>query len=256
MDTFKIFNKLNQATSLNEEDFQRGQDPKTAMNIGLVDQLTQKTQDAFSASRYGDEWGKIIGFLLEKELSPEAIEWILRSKHMRWAGDSMEYAEDRPDNVMSVEGFQNYLNNNKNDIQSDLGLKPWLAEDMGGASAPMSTLGNTPGMGTATPAATATTGSMGASNTGSGDRWDASIGPMNTQAKSVNEMNINPHDKLGVAMAQKMGIDIPFKKGKGDKDVEQKEIDEDIDLSTELVSFEEWAKKFINEEIIRLPIQK
>ena len=45
-----------------------------------------------------------------------------------------------------------------------------------------------------------------------GDKFDSSIGPVHTQAKSVTESNINPHDKLGVAMAQKMGISIPFKK--------------------------------------------
>ncbi len=66
----------------------------------------------------------------------------------------------------------------------------------------------------------------------------------------VNEENISPHDKLGVAMAQKMGIDIPFKKGKGDKDVEQKRIDKDIDLSTKLVTFEDWAKQFLGENIL------
>jgi hypothetical protein len=116
----------------------------------------------------------------------------------------------------------------------------------GGVSAPMSTLANTPGMGNAQPAASASTGSLDGAPQGSGDKFDASVGPMHTQAKSkaVNEMNINPHDKLGVAMAKKMGIEIPFKKGKGDQDVEQKVIDEDIDLSTQMMSFAEWAKKF------------
>lgn len=116
----------------------------------------------------------------------------------------------------------------------------------GGVSSPGATLANVPGVGNAQPASSASTGSLDGAPIGSGDKWDASIGSMHTQAKSktVNEMNINPHDKLGVAMAKKMGIEIPFKKGKGDKDVEQKVIDEDMDLSTEMMSFEEWAKKF------------
>ena len=162
----------------------------------------------------------------------------------------------------------------------------------GGVSSPGATLANVPGMGNAQPASSASTGSLDGAPQGSGDKWDSSVGPMHTQAKSVikeenvnphdklgmamskelgaespfekgtgdqdvkqknideeeidtvNEMNINPHDKLGVAMAKKMGIEIPFKKGKGDKDVEQKIIDTDPDLSSKIISFEEWAKEF------------
>ena len=57
--------------------------------------------------------------------------------------------------------------------------------------------------------------------------------------------DLNPHDKLGVAMAKKMGIEIPFKKGKGDKDVEQKVIDTDPDLSSKIMTFAEWSKQFL-----------
>lgn len=326
------------AKRVNEtQNFERGQDPKKSLNIGVVDRLSQETQDAYSAGRYGPVWDEVIAFLLGEGLDVKAIEWILRSKHMRWAADRMEP-------VISLDGFKAYYEKDKNYLQRDIEKKVWLNEDMGGVSGPMSTLGNTPGMGNAQPAASASTGSLDGAPKGSGDNWDSSTGIKpavqeglnesytlsdfngleeaseifgkfeildvrrdpeygydnvylllikfgdgdiglciyDTEKKefieepsdledydvtpeklyneygfivpgyeeldeSLNEMNINPHDKLGVAMAQKMGIDIPFKKGKGDKDVEQKEIDEDVDLSTELVTFEEWAKQFINQ---------
>jgi hypothetical protein len=79
-----------------------------------------------------------------------------------------------------------------------------IMEDMGGVGAPMAPLGNTPGMGNATPPSAATGG------IGSGDSWgDASVGKMAT-----NEENINPYDTLGTSMAKKMGVKTPFKKKK------------------------------------------
>jgi FMN phosphatase YigB (HAD superfamily) len=74
-----------------------------------------------------------------------------------------------------------------------------VREDMGGVSAPISTPMNTVGMGNAVPPHPGTVGS--------GDKWDdASIG------MQTNEENINPYDKLGMAMAKKMGVKPPFKK--------------------------------------------
>lgn len=79
--------------------------------------------------------------------------------------------------------------------------KEGILEDMGGVSAPISTPMNTPGMGNAVPAGNGTVGS--------GDNWgDASIG------MQTNEENINPYDKIGMAMAKKMGVKPPFKKKK------------------------------------------
>lgn len=86
----------------------------------------------------------------------------------------------------------------------------------GGVSAPMATLGNTPGMGNATPASMAAM--TGAQQTnpaarGSGDKW-TSDSSVNTQTKALDEDNINPTDKVGMSMAKKMGVKTPFKKGK------------------------------------------
>jgi FMN phosphatase YigB (HAD superfamily) len=88
-----------------------------------------------------------------------------------------------------------------------------VKEDMGGVSAPMSTPMNTPGMGSAVP--------PGPGKVGSGDRWDNKINkkPYTQEAKrkrkkKLEEDNINPYDKLGMAMAKKVGAATPFKKKK------------------------------------------
>jgi len=94
--------------------------------------------------------------------------------------------------------------------------------DMGGVSAPMATLNNTPGIGNAVPP------SQG--NVGSGDSWGTSVGKSpytqaatptkkKTKKKKSNkekttevvENNINPYDKIGTMMAKKMGVKLPFK---------------------------------------------
>ena len=120
-----------------------------------------------------------------------------------------------------------------------------IEEDaMGGVGAPMATLNNTPGMGNATPASQAATTSSqqySQSSKGSGDKWGNSIGTYTQNGKlkkkktpktkktnedfypSLEESNINPYDKLGVAMAKKMKISLPFKKGKN-QTVHQKNI--------------------------------
>ena len=225
--------------------FVRGQDPKDAMGLGLANEIAERTSNAYSFDRYGEkEWRAIASFLLQKGIDEDMVEWVLRSKHMRWAADHMpEFDED-----IGVLGFVNYYDRNANKLRQDIGNRDLLKEMDGGAtggvSSPGATLANTPGMGNAQPASSASTGSLDGAPMGSGDKWDASTGIKMAVQENLNEMNINPHDKLGVAMAKKMGIEIPFKKGKGDKDVEQKIIDEDIDLSTKLMSFEEWAKKF------------
>ena len=220
------------------QNFERGQDPKKALNIGVVDKIAENTSGAYSVDRYGEVWEEIIAFLLGDGVSQAAIEWILKSKHMRWAGDRME-----PN--MNVDSFIDYYETDQNGILATLSGETWMNEDMGGVSGPMSTLGNTPGMGNAQPAASASTGSLDGAPEGSGDNWDSSTGIKPAVQEGMNENNINPHDKLGVAMAKKIGAALPFKKGKGDKDVEQTEIDEDVDLSTKLTTFDEWAKQFL-----------
>jgi len=145
--------------------------------------------------------------------------------------------------------------------------KKKINEEMGGVSSPMSTLVNTPGMGSAQPASTAATSGpqQGSSSAlGSGDKWGNSLGPYTqagdvqkkrkkkkTNSKTnnkkqkkktnenfypdlfddVSEQSINPHDKIGVMMAKKMKVPIYFKKrgqGVGQKRVSKKESTEVI----------------------------
>ena len=255
------------AKFINEERFIRGKNPKHALNIGMANKVFQSTGKpygeggGYSFNYYGPEnWMDIIQWLLDQGYNAEETEEVMRSKLMRWTSDE----SGKDDGNCTLEDFIKFNNNagykNRGKTQIDDFLdqyfpdpsraervKRQIDEDaVGGVSAPMGTLNNTPGMGSAQPAPSASTGALGTAPSGSGDKWDASIGPINTQApsKKVNEMNINPHDKLGVAMAKKMGVPLVFKKGKGDKDVEQVKVDEDIDLSTSLMTFDEWAEKF------------
>lgn len=259
----EYFNKI-----LKENNFERDQDPKKAMNIGLVLKLFKKLGKPYteggpySFNAYKPEsWKNIISWLLDQGYNEEEIDQIMRSKLMRWASDHSEKEYGNTDlenfieynNKLTGKGntqIENFLDGyypDKNRKERLMRAKTVQEDAMGGVSSPGATLVNVPGMGNAAPAAKASTGALDGAPKGSGDNWDASTGIKPSVQENVNEMNINPHDKLGVAMAQKMGIDIPFEKGKGDKDVKQKEIDEDIDLSTKLVTFEEWAKKFVNE---------
>lgn len=242
--------------------FERGQDPKTAMNLGVVDKLIEKTSDAYSFDRYGDIlWGEIIKWLLEGGYNEAEIEIILRSKFMRWAMDHMgEMASDD----VSIDDFQDYFADNEDDIQGmiydELGPQDLeenvVAGGTGGVSAPMATLANTPGVGNVVPGA-------GEGGIGSGDRFDNSTAEKDKKkkkkraptprrkkkrAKAVNEMNINPHDPVGVAMAKKLGAALPFEKGEGDQDVKQKRIDKDIDLDIDeedVGDIYDWQKKFL-----------
>jgi FMN phosphatase YigB (HAD superfamily) len=82
----------------------------------------------------------------------------------------------------------------------------FVKEDMGGVSAPMSTPANTPGMGSAVPPSKG--------GIGSGDRWDNKVASKRKKKKKLEEDNVNPYDKLGMAMAKKVGAATPFKKKK------------------------------------------
>lgn len=248
------------AQFINEKQFARGKNPKNALNIGIANSVFSscgkpyEEGGGYSFVFYGEEnWMDIIQWLLSQGYTPEETEQVMRSKLMRWASDKAGHANGD----CTLEDFLNfnstepgYRHRGKTQVDDFLDeyfadpdrknrLKHVYEDAMGGVSAPMATLNNTPGMGNAQPAS--------ATSAGSGDSWDASIGPIHIQesSKKVNEQNINPHDKLGVAMAKKMGIKLPFKKGKGDQDVEQLKVDEDIDLSSRIMSFEEWSKQFL-----------
>lgn len=76
-----------------------------------------QTSDAYSYDRYGNgEWVKCIIFLKEEGYTREEIDWILRHKHMRWAGD--EYGA-------TCKGFQQYYKHIKHTLRQSLnGLFP------------------------------------------------------------------------------------------------------------------------------------
>ncbi len=79
----------------------------------------------------------------------------------------------------TVNEYQNFERGQDPKRSLDIGI---VSEDaMGGVSGPISTLGNTPGMGNAQPAASASTGALDGAPKGSGDKFDASIGPMHVQ---------------------------------------------------------------------------
>jgi len=252
-----------------EDRFERGRNPKHTLNLGMANKIFQSCGKdfgdggAWSFHYYGSEnWMDIIKWLLDQGYNPEETEQVMRSKLMRWSSDKAGKS-DRDCTLKDFINFNNELYKGKNQV--DVFLDEYFPDSdrknriqhidedaIGGVSAPMATLNNTPGMGNAQPAAKASTGSLsGSSSTGSGDKFDASIGHINTQApaKKITEENINPHDKLGVAMAKKMGIPLNFKKGKNGKDVEQIKIDEEKDMSTRLMTFDEWANKFSNKKI-------
>lgn len=100
---------------------------------------------------------------------------------------------------------------------------------VGGVSAPMATLTNTPGVGNAVPAPEAGLNTDGPA--GSGDRWDNDTEDKPKKKKkvkiAVQEGNLNPYDKIGAMMAKKMGVKQPFKKKDGKTNtVAQDVIDE------------------------------
>jgi len=296
MDPVKDKEKFQEA--INEDEFTRGENPYRNLNIGVIESVMKNTEDAYSRGFFYDEevWRDIASFLLGEGYSQIEVEEILESKYMRWA------SYDADTDCMNLEKFIVYFEKVKKSIDSfldreirpeleemddenivepdagdydldnylDLGESPQSIEEdaMGGVSAPMATLTNTPGMGSSVPASSAAmTGVQQGSSSaiGSGDNWGNNLGTYTQDGKTkkkkskkkvyrkkkkgINENNISPYDKLGVAMAQKMGIPLAFKKGKGDKDVEQVNIEEERDLDTKLVKFEDWAKKFVNENI-------
>jgi len=123
--------------------------------------------------------------------------------------------------------------------------KNFIKEDMGGVSAPMSTLNNTPGMGNAVPPQPG--------KAGSGDRWDNKVNKKPyTQANKtgkkkkvvrkpkLEEDNINPYDKIGMSMAKKMGVKPPFtkKKSKGNQNAMKQQK-----FEHQIITLDEFVQK-------------
>jgi hypothetical protein len=188
--------------------FERGQDPKASMMIGVIQHIVDDTYEAYSFDRYGEKlWKEIIAWLLEGGYSPEEIELILGSKFMRWG---MDYMEDRVPNQVSLKDFDDYFSDHEDDIQEmiedELG-SPELEENVvaggtGGVSAPMATLANTPGVGNVIPGA-------GPDGIGSGDRFDNAKGPYTQDGKKKKKKK---------KRAKKVNEEYNFERGQYPKD--------------------------------------
>jgi len=158
---------------------------------------------------------------------------------------------DNPDNdyIPFMEWVDEYGEYYIKDIDEDA---------MGGVSAPMATLNNTPGVGNATPAAQADGNAV-----GSGDKWgDDMMYDQNGKVKTVKkkkkkkviESNINPYDKIADMMAKKMGVKKPFKKKDSRTNtVEQEKFEEAEEPSFEIPSYEDYRKNLskLHEEELR-----
>jgi hypothetical protein len=169
--------------------FERGNNPIHTMNLGIINKIfascgkPYEERGAYSFDSYGsDNWMDIIKWLLSQGYTPEETEQVLRSKLMRWAGDqsNAEYGNHSLEDFLSFNFAQersevdDFLDQYFPDPKRKNRLKKYIKEDMGGVSAPMATLGNTPGMGNAAPAQqAATTGNQfyQSGSKGSGDNW-------------------------------------------------------------------------------------
>lgn len=83
--------------------------------------IANSTSNAYSYDAYGQgEWVRCILFLKEEGYNDEAIIYILRSKHMRWARDSFD---------ATASGFMMYYSGRKgaiNRMLRDDGLNSYI----------------------------------------------------------------------------------------------------------------------------------
>lgn len=188
----------------------------------------------------GDDIGKI-------DISQEKRKWLhkLSQKY-----DRIFFFDDDPKTIAmasSIQGIKPKLIENMKQIKEDA---------MGGISGPMSTLNNTPGMGTAV------LGSATTNMKGSGDKWGNTIGGKpytQVKAKSkkkkltkkkkyvkekIEEENVSPYDQIGQMMLKRAKVKNTFKKKKekGNQNaVVQKKFEHEI------ITFDEFTKQ-INEK--------
>lgn len=63
----------------------------TKLSKDKIQALVNETSDAYSYDRYGEQgWRACVKLLIRRGYTAREIEAILRSKWMRWAGDSSE----------------------------------------------------------------------------------------------------------------------------------------------------------------------
>jgi hypothetical protein len=220
----------------------------------IFKKTTSGDNRAYSYGLYysDNEWMRIIRWLLKEKYTPFDIENILRSKLMRCTADnSGDYSTDTNKPWATLEDFINYngrpyyfsppyksaiddfLNREiySQPYEEKYRRKAWGYDEKGNpinedTGAPMTGAGSVPGMSNAVPAQqVATTGNQFYQSgvKGSGDIWGSGNQKQKKKRKrkkvklvkeSLNETNISPYDKLGVAIAKKMGVKLPFKKKK------------------------------------------
>jgi hypothetical protein len=220
--------------------FVRGRNPMRTLDLGISNRVFQscgkpyQEGGGYSFNYYGAEnWMDVIKWLLDHGYTAEETEEVMRSKLMRWASDKAGHSDEDCTledflefNNEPTRGGKTQVDDFLDEYFPDPSRKDRIINE--NVAAPMATLVNTPGMGNAIPAQqAATTGNQfyQPATKGSGDLWGGK-GKQKKKRKgrkiklvkeSLNEENINPYDKLGMAMAKKMGIKPPFKKKKDKK---------------------------------------
>jgi hypothetical protein len=77
----------------------------------VVEQLADKTSDAYSYDRYGAKgWRSCIKMLLRRGFDERAIEAIMRSKWTRWAGDQ----SNKPYGRVTSADLARFINSDQN----------------------------------------------------------------------------------------------------------------------------------------------
>ena len=232
------------------EKFTQDSDPIADMNIGMMNQIKlwmESINDKFYNKNYAlgisAENGKLdfVKYLLYTGANVHAnndyaLRWASDSGHVEvvkvlLAVDANVHAADNyalrwasvNGHAEVVKVLKDHIAKEKYNKNKKINMEKISEDTMSGVSAPQSTSMNTPGMGNVSPA--------GIGITGSGDKFGNTVGgkpytqggktkkkkPMKKTIKKVEENNLNPYDKLGMAMAKKLGIKPPFKKKKGSK---------------------------------------
>jgi hypothetical protein len=220
--------------------FVRGRNPMRTLDLGISNRVFQscgkpyQEGGGYSFNYYGAEnWMDVIKWLLDHGYTAEETEEVMRSKLMRWASDKAGHSDEDCTledflefNNEPTRGGKTQVDDFLDEYFPDPSRKDRIINE--NVAAPMATLVNTPGMGNAVPPQqAATTGNQfyQPATKGSGDLWGGK-GKQRKKRKgrkiklvkeSLNEENISPYDKLGMAMAKKMGIKPPFKKKKDKK---------------------------------------
>jgi hypothetical protein len=191
------------------------------LNRIIIRRWKHKIEDIYKEVRKEEFWHDLRYNDNDRFLIQNAILEILRKKYgidinLELVNESFKNGFDHMKDLNINENL--FVNKYK---KLEMKRKKFIREDMGGVSTPISTPLNVPGVGNPTPA--------GPGRVGSGDKWGSTLNDKpytqsgtlkkkkKDKKKKLEEENINPYDKLGMAMAKKMGVKLPFKKKKSKK---------------------------------------